>query len=406
MLSKVEHTAGSHVDALFSSLPQDFQVWMSHGDKLLTPPEGFITIGNTPSAPLAAIAHTSKPWYGIQFHPEVTHTPLGAKIITNFAVEVCKCRQDWKMENFVQREIQRIRELVGDHGEVVGAVSGGVDSTVAAKLMHEAIGTRFHAILVDNGLLRLNEAKQVHETLTGALGINLAVVDASKEFLGRLAGVEDPEKKRKIIGNTFIEVFEREAEKLDQQTGGNIEWLLQGTLYPDVIESVSFRGPSQTIKTHHNVGGLLEDMKLKLIEPLRELFKGILYCRRDLTVDEVRAMGTLLGIPEELVWRHPFPGPGIGIRILGAVTPELVEIVRQADHIFISEIRKSGLYRNISQALAAVIDRKAVGVMGDQRTYEYLVALRAVETVDFMTADVFPMIYLTNFRYSNFLKDG
>ena len=275
MLSKVEHTAGSHVDALFASLPQEFQVWMSHGDKLLTPPEDFITIGNTPSAPLAAIAHTSQPWYGIQFHPEVTHTPLGVKIITNFAVEVCKCRQDWKMENFVQREIQRIRELVGEHGEVVGAVSGGVDSTVAAKLMHEAIGTRFHAILVDNGLLRLNEAKQVHETLTGALGINLAVVDASKEFLGRLAGVEDPEKKRKIIGNTFIEVFEREAEAIDKQSGGKIEWLLQGTLYPDVIESVSFRGPSQTIKTHHNVGGLLEDMKLKLIEPLRELFKGI-----------------------------------------------------------------------------------------------------------------------------------
>jgi GMP synthase (glutamine-hydrolysing) len=275
MLSKVEHTAGSHVDDLFDSLPQEFQVWMSHGDKLLTPPKDFITIGNTPSAPLAAIAHTAQPWYGIQFHPEVTHTPLGAKIIANFAVKVCKCRQDWKMENFVQREIQRIRELVGEHGEVVGAVSGGVDSTVAAKLMHEAIGTRFHAILVDNGLLRLNEAKQVHETLTGALGINLAVVDASKEFLGRLAGVEDPEKKRKIIGNTFIEVFEREAEAIDKQSGGNIEWLLQGTLYPDVIESVSFRGPSQTIKTHHNVGGLLEDMKLKLIEPLRELFKGI-----------------------------------------------------------------------------------------------------------------------------------
>lgn len=251
MLTKNEHSPGSHVDALFTSLPTDFQVWMSHGDKLLTPPEGFITIGTTPSAPLAAIAHSSKPWYGIQFHPEVTHTPLGYKIITNFAVAVCKCRQDWKMENFVQREIQRIRELVGEKGQVVGAVSGGVDSTVAAKLMHEAIGSRFHAILVDNGLLRLHEAEQVHETLTGALGINLAVVDASKEFLGRLAGVEDPEKKRKIIGNTFIEVFEREAEALDKKSGGKIEWLLQGTLYPDVIESVSFRGPSATIKTHH-----------------------------------------------------------------------------------------------------------------------------------------------------------
>ena len=224
---------------------------MSHGDKLLTPPENFIVIGTTPSAPLAAIAHTSNPWYGIQFHPEVTHTPLGGKIITNFAVDVCKCRQDWKMENFVQREITRIRQLVGETGQVVGAVSGGVDSTVAAKLMHEAIGTRFHAILVDNGLLRLDEANQVRETLTGALGINLAVVNASELFLGRLAGVKDPEKKRKIIGNTFIEVFETEAAALVEKTGGKIDWLLQGTLYPDVIESVSFRGPSQTIKTHH-----------------------------------------------------------------------------------------------------------------------------------------------------------
>jgi len=251
MLKKVLHNSNPAVDALFSSLPDEFQVWMSHGDKLLTPPQDFITIGITSSSPLAAVAHSSKPWYGIQFHPEVTHTPLGATILSNFAVEICKCRQDWKMENFVQREIQRIRELVGPKGEVVGAVSGGVDSTVAAKLMHEAIGTRFHAILVDNGLLRLNEAAQVHETLTGALGINLAVVDSSQEFVSRLKGIEDPEKKRKIIGNTFIEVFEREAEALDKASGGKIEYLLQGTLYPDVIESVSFRGPSQTIKTHH-----------------------------------------------------------------------------------------------------------------------------------------------------------
>jgi GMP synthase (glutamine-hydrolysing) len=251
MLDKINHTAGSHVDALFSSLPQEFQVWMSHGDQLLDLPKDFITIGKTVSAPLAAIAHSAKPYFGIQFHPEVTHTPLGGKIIANFAVEVCRVRQDWKMENFVQREIERIRQLVGETGEVVGAVSGGVDSTVAAKLMHEAIGPRFHAILVDNGLLRLNEAEQVKETLQDALGINLNVADASKDFLGRLAGVEDPEKKRKIIGNTFIEVFEREAEAIDKKSGGKIDWLLQGTLYPDVIESVSFRGPSQTIKTHH-----------------------------------------------------------------------------------------------------------------------------------------------------------
>ena len=251
LLTKSTHTPSSHVDTLFSSLPQEFQVWMSHGDKLLTTPEDFVVIGTTPSAPLAAIAHESKPWYGIQFHPEVTHTPLGAKIFTNFAVGICHCRQDWKMENFVQREITRIRQLVGETGQVVGAVSGGVDSTVAAKLMQEAIGSRFHGILVDNGLLRLNEAKQVYETLTGALGIKLTVVDASELFLGRLKGVDDPEKKRKIIGNSFVEIFEREAATLDQATGGKIEWLLQGTLYPDVIESVSFRGPSQTIKTHH-----------------------------------------------------------------------------------------------------------------------------------------------------------
>jgi GMP synthase (glutamine-hydrolysing) len=247
----VQSSVDGHPSALFTSLPPSFQVWMSHGDKLLLPPANFLTIGTTPSAPLAAIAHVTNPWYGIQFHPEVTHTPLGATIIRNFAVEICHCRQDWKMENFVQREIQRIREIVGEQGEVVGAVSGGVDSTVAAKLMHEAIGERFHAVLVDNGLLRLDEARQVHETFTGALGINLAVVDASEEFLSRLDGVKDPERKRKIIGNTFIEVFERKAESLDAQSGGKIEWLLQGTLYPDVIESVSFRGPSQTIKTHH-----------------------------------------------------------------------------------------------------------------------------------------------------------
>jgi GMP synthase (glutamine-hydrolysing) len=268
---------------------------------------------------------------------------------------------------------------------VIGAVSGGVDSTVAAKLMHEAIGDRFHAIMVDNGVLRLNEAQQVNDMLNKDLGVNLTVVDASELFLSRLDGVEDPEQKRKIIGNTFINVFETEAAKIEEaakkeenevEAKGKIEWLLQGTLYPDVIESISFKGPSATIKTHHNVGGLLKDMKLKLIEPLRELFK-----------DEVRALGRLLSIPAPLVQRHPFPGPGLAIRILGPVTREQVKILQQADHIYIEEIRKANLYNQISQAMAILLPVKAVGVMGDKRTYEQVIALRAVTSEDFMTAD-------------------
>ncbi|KAK7207273.1 hypothetical protein BZA70DRAFT_270889 [Myxozyma melibiosi] len=362
----------------------DFQVWMSHGDKISALPTDFKVIATTDNAPFAAITHTSKHIYGIQFHPEVTHTKQGKKLFHNFAINVCKCEQNWTMENFIDTEIERIRTLVGPTGEVIGAVSGGVDSTVAAKLLNTAIGDRFHAIYVDNGVMRLNETKQVYDTLTAGLGINLKIVDASDVFLGKLKGVTDPEKKRKIIGNTFIEVFEEESAKLDAASGGKIEYLLQGTLYPDVIESISFKGPSQTIKTHHNVGGLLENMKLKLIEPLRELFK-----------DEVRALGTLMGIPEELVWRHPFPGPGIAIRILGEVTPSQVEIARKADYIFIEEIRKAGLYNKISQAFACLLPVKSVGVMGDQRTYEQVIALRAIETVDFMTADWY--IFEANF---------
>lgn len=351
---------------------------MSHGDKLGRLPGNFVTIAETSNAPFAGIAHTQKKLFGIQFHPEVTHTPMGKKLLENFAVKLCQCKQEWTMTKFIDTEIARIRKLVGPTGQVIGAVSGGVDSTVAAKLMHEAIGDRFHAFLVDNGVMRLNECQTVHKTLTEGLGINLRVVDASEKFLSRLKGVEDPEKKRKIIGNTFIEIFETEAEKLVKETGVEMDFLLQGTLYPDVIESISFKGPSATIKTHHNVGGLLDDMKLKLIEPLRELFK-----------DEVRALGTNLGIPEDLVWRHPFPGPGIAIRILGEVTPEQVTIARQADHIFIEEIKAAGLYRQISQAYAALLPCKAVGVMGDQRVYDQIIALRAVKTTDFMTADWF-----------------
>jgi len=295
------------------------------------------------------------------------------------------------MESFISKEIARIRDICGTTGRVIGAVSGGVDSSVAAKLMHEAIGDRFQAIMVDNGVLRANEANEVNKMLNQHLGVNLKVVDASDLFLSRLNGVEDPEKKRKIIGNTFIEVFEAEAERYEAeaekehaagaQSKGKYEWLLQGTLYPDVIESISFKGPSATIKTHHNVGGLLADMKLKLIEPLRELFK-----------DEVRVLGRLLGIPDHLVQRHPFPGPGLAIRILGPVTREQVKIAQAADTIYIEEIRKAGLYDQISQAFAVLLPVRAVGVMGDKRTYEQVIALRAVQTEDFMTADwyVFP----------------
>lgn len=372
----------SHIDRLFQDIAGDMEVWMSHGDKLSKLPDTFHTIASTPNAPFAGIASLSKPYFGIQFHPEVSHTPQGNKVLSNFALNICHAKPNWSSSHFADLEISRIRDLVGPTGQVIGAVSGGVDSTVAAKLMQEAIGDRFHAVLVDNGLLRQNEAQDVQETLTKHLGIRLTVVDASDLFLSRLKGItDDPERKRKVIGNTFIEVFQDEAKRIAAAAAGspregNIEWLLQGTLYPDVIESISFKGPSATIKTHHNVGGLLEGMHLKLIEPLRELFK-----------DEVRALGAeQLGIPEELVWRHPFPGPGLGIRVLGEVTPEQVRIAREADDIFIGEIRAAGLYRKISQAFAALLPVRAVGVTGDKRAYDQIICLRAVTTVDFMTA--------------------
>ena len=360
-----------HVDRLFKDLETDLKVWMSHGDKLGGLPNGFHTIATTKNAPYAGIAHETKNIYGIQFHPEVTHTPRGTKLLENFAVGICEARQDWTMAKFVDKELARIRALVGDKGQVLGAVSGGVDSTVAAKLMHEAIGDRFHAVLVDNGCMRLNECEQVKKTLTDHLGINLTVVDASDLFLDGLKGITDnPEAKRKFIGSTFIDVFEEEALKIEEAAknspkAGRIEWFLQGTLYPDVIESISFKGPSATIKTHHNVGGLPERMMngqgLKLIEPLRELFK-----------DEVRELGRQLGIPHDLVMRHPFPGPGIAIRVLGEVTREQVAIARKADHIFIEEIKAAGLYDQISQAFAALLPVKAVGVMGDKRVHHQL----------------------------------
>ncbi|PBP23500.1 GMP synthase [Diplocarpon rosae] len=377
-----------HVDHLFKDLEDDVKVWMSHGDKLGALPPQFHIIATSKNSPYAGIAHQTKPIYGIQFHPEVTHTPRGVKLLENFAVGICGANQTWTMATFVDKEIARIRALVGESGQVLGAVSGGVDSTVAAKLMHEAIGDRFHAVLVDNGCMRLNECAQVKKTLTEHLGINLTVVDASDLFLDGLKGIhDDPEKKRKFIGGTFIDVFEAEALKIEEAAknspnAGPIKFFLQGTLYPDVIESISFKGPSQTIKTHHNVGGLPERMMngqgLQLIEPLRELFK-----------DEVREMGRQLGIPHELVMRHPFPGPGIAIRVLGEVTREQVAIAQKADAIFIEEIRAAGLYDQISQAYAALLPVKAVGVMGDKRVHQQVIALRAVCTTDFMTANIF-----------------
>jgi len=382
---KIESRDG-HASRLFDGIPEDsIKVWMSHGDKLSHLPEGFMTIASTPNAPFAAITSIEQPYFALQFHPEVTHTPQGTKILENFAATICGAKANWRMDEFVVQEIARIRALVGEKGQVIGAVSGGVDSTVAAKLMHEAIGTRFHAVLVDNGLLRMDEAKIVHKTLTESLGINLTVVDASDRFIDALAGIsDDPEKKRRTIGALFIDIFQEEAEKIEKEaesspSAGKIEWLLQGTLYPDVIESISFKGPSATIKTHHNVGGLPAEMNLKLIEPLRELFK-----------DEVRALGKQLGIAHDLVWRHPFPGPGLGIRIVGEVTRPRLAILRRADQIFIEEIRAAGLYEQISQAYAALLPVNAVGVMGDKRVHAPPIVLRAVQTTDFMTATGYP----------------
>ncbi|EON98839.1 putative gmp synthase protein [Phaeoacremonium minimum UCRPA7] len=377
----------SHVDRLFAGLGDEMPAFMSHFDKLVSLPTGFVVIAATKNSEYAGIAHEEKPIFGVQFHPELEHTPRGTELLRNFAVDICGAQPNWKMGDFVQLEIARIRELVGDRALVLGACSGGVDSTVGASIMRAAIGDRFKAILIDNGCMRLNECEEVKQTLGEHLGINLTVVDAGELFLSRLAGVSDPEKKRKIIGSTFIDLFEKEAIRIEKEAEntpntGKVEWFLQGTLYPDVIESLSFRGPSATIKTHHNVGGLPERMMngqgLRLIEPLRLLFK-----------DEVRAIGRQLGIHESLVNRHPFPGPGIAIRILGDVTKERVEIARKADHIFISKIREAGLYDQISQAYAGLDTNRSVGVFGDQRVWGYIIILRAVRTKDFMSAEVF-----------------
>lgn len=320
--------------------------------------------------------------WGLQFHPEVTHSPLGPQILKNFIVNIAGAKPNWVMSDYANEFIESVRKQVGEDGHVVGAVSGGVDSTVAAVLMQRAIGDRFHAVLVDNGCLRKDEAKEVLKRLKGDCGINLKCVDASEKFLGLLKGVKDPEKKRKIIGGTFIDVFQEESVRITKESG-RCDFLLQGTLYPDVIESISYKGPSATIKTHHNVGGLPASMHLKLIEPLRELFK-----------DEVRELGIALGVEEKSVWRHPFPGPGLAIRILGEVNAERCQILQEADAIMIEELWASGNYRKIGQAFVVLLpDVKSVGVMGDGRTYESVACVRCVETTDYMTADFFHLPY-------------
>lgn len=355
---------------LFSELPSQFSAWMSHGDSIETLPVGFQVIAQTENAPIAAMADPARAFYGLQFHPEVEHTEDADRILANFTRDICGCRSNWTMRTFIARATAHIQERVGS-GRVLCAVSGGIDSMVLATLLHQAIGDALVPVFVDNGLLRKNEAAEVLETCW-ELGISLVTVDAASQFLSGLAGVTDPEKKRKVIGALFIETFENVVAEMEH----DFRFLAQGTLYPDVIESISVKGPSATIKTHHNVGGLPSDMPFELLEPFRELFK-----------DEVRAVGAELNVPPHVLGRHPFPGPGLAVRILGEVTHEGLEVLRAADAIFISELKKAGLYDDIWQALAVLLPIKSVGVMGDARTYENAVALRAVTSMDAMTAD-------------------
>jgi GMP synthase (glutamine-hydrolysing) len=360
-------------------------VWMSHGDKVTELPPGFKVIASNAATPLAAMADEERKFYGVQFHPEVTHTLQGKAILQRFVHDICGCGSDWNMPDYVEEAVGRIRSEVGSD-EVILGLSGGVDSSVAAALIHKAIGDQLTCVFVDTGLLRLNEAEQVMETFARSLGVKVIHVNATDQFMSKLAGVTDPEKKRKIIGGEFVAVFQAESAKLK-----NAKWLAQGTIYPDVIESAGAKTKkAHAIKSHHNVGGLPEDMHLKLLEPLRELFK-----------DEVRELGLALGLPHDMVFRHPFPGPGLGVRILGEVKKEFADLLRQADHIFIEELRASGWYDKTSQAFAVFLPVKSVGVMGDGRTYDYVVALRAVQTSDFMTAHWAELPYTLLGKVSN-----
>jgi len=356
---------------LFKGFAKKLVVWMSHGDKVIKLPRGFRTVGHSSNSAISAMENKAKKIFGLQFHPEVVHTPLGNKIIQNFLFTICKCTGDWTMESFIASQTEAIRKTVGS-GKVVCGLSGGVDSSVASVLINKAIGKQLTCIFVNNGVLRKNEAEKVVATFRDNFGLNLVYADATDRFLEKLKGVEDPEKKRKIIGTEFIRVFEEEARKI-----GQIDFLAQGTLYPDVIESVSVKGgPSATIKSHHNVGGLPKDMKFKLIEPFRELFK-----------DEVREIGRELGLPKEVIQRQPFPGPGLAVRILGEVTRERLDILREADDRVVAEVKKAGLYEKIWQSFAVLLPIKTVGVMGDERTYENVIAVRSVNSTDGMTAD-------------------
>jgi GMP synthase (glutamine-hydrolysing) len=359
---------------LFQGLPNSLKVWMSHGDHVTSLPKGFRTLASTANCHLAAAVHETKRIYGIQFHPEVVHTEKGTKVLENFVKKVCGCKATWNMQAYEKTAVAQIRQQVGK-GRVLCGVSGGVDSTVTAALIHRAIGSQLSCVFVNNGVLRLNEGPQVLKAFKGKMGIPLHYVDAEDQFLGLLKGVSEPEKKRKIIGRTFIRVFEKKAKELEKKRGP-FDFLAQGTLYPDVIESVSVKGPSATIKSHHNVGGLPKRMRFKLVEPLRELFK-----------DEVRELGKRLGIPQELIGRQPFPGPGLAVRLLGPLTRERLDVLRRADAVVQEEIRSAGLYNAIWQSFAVLTPVKSVGVMGDERTYENVCVIRAVHSTDGMTAD-------------------
>lgn len=365
--SEIFRDIKDHVDSEGNAL---LDVWMSHGDKVTKIPAGFSILASTPSCPIAGMVDESRKFYGVQFHPEVTHTLQGKRIYEHFILNICRCEPLWTPANIVEDAIKKVREQVGGDKVLLG-LSGGVDSSVVAALLHKAIGDQLTCVFVDNGLLRKNEGDQVMDMFAKNMGVRVIRADAEEQFLSKLAGVNDPEKKRKIIGGTFIDVFDAEATKLK-----DVKWLAQGTIYPDVIESAAAKtGKAHVIKSHHNVGGLPEDMAFKLVEPLRELFK-----------DEVRAIGLELGLPYDMVYRHPFPGPGLGVRILGEVKKEYADILREADAIFLEELHAAGWYHKTSQAFAVFLPVKSVGVVGDGRRYEWVISLRAVETVDFMTA--------------------